>query len=171
MRDIAVCATIFAQADQAQADAEGAPAQQLARIRVTPAVEDKAAQASPQPAASAADAAAAGGVRVTASFRDVTSYALWVNWKDCLEGYPDVKPRFYACGDQQFVQLEPARELTMNAVVTGVGVKKGTLDRIKLAQQLVYGHIVFEAGISLPKVSNADVASCMHDRQTFGSGT
>jgi hypothetical protein len=109
-----------------------------------------------QPSTQAADAAADDGVRVTATHLagGVTVYGLWINWKECLEGYPDERALFQAC-DSQFIRLEPACELGVHAFVTGVGLKKGSINRVKLAQQFTWGQTVFEAGISLFKVGNA----------------
>jgi hypothetical protein len=105
------------------------------------------------PEAQAADAAA-GGIRVTSAFvsRGVTAYGLWINWKACIESYPEVTPLFQACGDQRYVRLQPACELQPFGFVKRTGLKGGGLDRVNLAQQFIWGHNVFEAGNPLSKV-------------------
>jgi hypothetical protein len=107
-----------------------------------------------EPEAQAADAAASDGVRVIAAYvsRDVTVYGLWINWKECIEGYPDVKPLFQACEDQRFEWQKSACELDANAFVSRTGISTGIIDQVKLAQQFTCGQIVYAAGTSLHKV-------------------
>jgi hypothetical protein len=141
------------------AGAKVALAQQHVPSSASPAIEDQleAAHASPLAAhVPPAATAATHGVRVTATNTalGVTSNGLWINWKECLEGYPDVKPRFHACGDQRFVRQEPVCEMSLHAFVRSAGCKAGSVHQVKLAQQLTCGHIVYQAGTYLHKVGH-----------------